>query len=286
MEMQQRWFRRLAMGLGIAGLSLGLVASGAHSYPGGTPDFQTDVAPYCAACHSSTSEDDLSGLGDRATTELALHKHFDAIRAGRGKYADLSEPDRLKLVELLATVDKNSTIAMEFPPSVTPGSTFQVIIKVTGGAGPVVAVGLVDRPHRFFARPASALGWEVVGAPTIIGPKGPQSDWLERRPEREGRSITFVNVEGMQSNAESDKWARAKIIFTLKAPEEIGDYPLVGAYYYGTETGISLSTRMDPVLGPQPLGGALGNSGRVKFSKTAVITVKEADLQPVAEIQP
>jgi hypothetical protein len=286
MDMQQRWFRRLATGLGIAGLSLGLIASGAYSYPGGTPDFQTDVGPYCAGCHSSTSEDDLSGLGDRATTELALHKHFDAIRAGTGNYADLSEPDRVKLVELLSTVDKNSTIGMEFPPSVTPGSTFQVIIKVTGGAGPAVAVGLVDRPHRFFARPASALGWEVVGAPTIIGPKGPQSDWLERRPEREGRSITFVNVSGMQSNAESDKWARAKIIFTLKAPEEIGDYPLVGAYFYGTETGVSLSTRMDPVSGPQPLGGALGNSGRVKFSKTAVITVKEADPQPVAEIQP
>jgi len=149
-----------------------------------------------------------------------------------------------------------------------------------------VGVGLVDRPHRFYARPASALGWEVVGAPTILGPKGPQSEWLERRPEREGRSITFVNVEGVHSNAETDKWARAKIIFTLKAPDKVGDYPLVGAYFYGTETGTSLSTHMDAESGPQPLGGALGQAGRVKFSETALITVKEPDPQPVAEIQP
>jgi len=282
MDMQRHWVRRLAMGMGI----MALAAHGAAAYPGGTPDFQTDVGPYCAACHSSTSEDDLFGLGDRATAELAPNKHFGAILAGTGKYAGLSEADRAKLVELLSAVDKNSTIVLEFPPSVTPGSTFQVTVKVTGGAGPSVGIGLVDRPHRFYARPASALGWEVVGAPTIIGPKGPQSDWIERRPEREGRSITFVNVDGVQSNADTDKWSRAKIIFTLKAPKEVGDYPLVGAYFYGTETGTSLSTLIHPEFGPQPLGGALGKSGRVKFSKEAVISVKEAEPQPVAEIEP
>jgi len=286
MDRQGRWLRRLAIGVGIAGLCSGVIAGAAAAYPGGTPDFQTDVGPYCAGCHSSTSEDDLSGLGDRANAELASNKHFAAIRAGTGKYADLSETDRVKLVELLSTIDQNSTIVLEFPPSVAPGSTFQVTVKVTGGAGPSVGVGLVDRPHRFYARPASALGWEVVGAPTILGPKGPQSEWLERRPEREGRSITFVNVEGVHSNAETDKWARAKIIFTLKAPDKVGDYPLVGAYFYGTETGTSLSTQMDAESGPQPLGGARGQSGRIKFSKTALITVKEPDPQPVAEIQP
>ncbi len=68
----------------------------ASAYPGGTPDFQTDVAPYCAACHASTSADDLAGLGDRATAELATHKHFAAIRAGAGPYAELPEPDRAR----------------------------------------------------------------------------------------------------------------------------------------------------------------------------------------------
>ena len=59
-------------------VSIAFGANLAAAYPGGTPDFQTDVAPYCAACHSSTSEDDLSGLGDRAQSELALNKHFNA----------------------------------------------------------------------------------------------------------------------------------------------------------------------------------------------------------------
>jgi hypothetical protein len=272
--------------LGIVGLVTSLGADSAAAYPGGTPDFQTDVGPYCAACHSSTAEEDLLGLGDRATAELPLNKHYAAIRAGAGKYAELSEEDRARLIELLSAVDRNSTIMLEFPAQVTPGETFQVTVKVTGGAGPAVGVGLVDRAHRFYARPASALGWEVVGAPTIIGPKGPQSTWIERRPEREGRNITFVEVDGVHSSADEDKWSRAKIIYTLKAPAAPGDYPLVGAYFYGTETGVAMSTRMHPEFGPQPLGGTLGKSGRVKFSEAAVIAVKPAEAQPVAEIAP
>ena len=272
--------------LGITALAMGMGAGSAAAYPGGTPDFQTDVGPYCAACHSSTVEDDLSGLGARATAELPATKHYAEIQAGGGKYAELSQADRVQLVELLSAVDRNSTISLEFPAQVAPGETFQVTVKVTGGAGPAVGVGLVDRAHRFYARPASALGWTVVGAPTIIGPKGPQSSWIERRPEREGRNVTFVEVDGVHSSAEEDKWSRAKIIYTLKAPTAPGDYPLVGAYFYGTETGVAMSTRMHPDFGPQPLGGALGKSGRVKFSELAVIAVKPAEVQPVAEAAP
>ncbi|MBW2423026.1 MAG: hypothetical protein JRG86_02190 [Deltaproteobacteria bacterium] len=44
-------------------------------------------------------------------------------------------------------------------------------MKVTGGGGPAVGVALVDRPHRHYARPAWALGWSVVGAPTVISLK-------------------------------------------------------------------------------------------------------------------
>jgi hypothetical protein len=259
----------------------------ASAYPGGTPDFQTDVGPYCAACHASTADTDLLGLGDRAQAELALNKHLSLVRNGVGPYAEILEFDRAKLIELLAAVDRNSTIVLEHPAQVEPGESFQVIVKVTGGAGPSVGVGLVDRAHRFFARPASAVGWQVEGPPTIIGPKGPQSTWLERRPEREGRAITFVNVEGIESNAELDKWSRAKIIFTLKAPTTGGVYPLVGAYFYGTETGNSLSTRIHPQFGPQPLGGTAGKSGRIKFSEVSLISVKPAeDAQPVADPAP
>ena len=283
---RRRLGRYLAEELAVMGLITSLAVGTAAAYPGGTPDFQTDVGPFCAACHSSTAKQDLSGLGERASAELASNKHYAAIRAGAGKYSELSEEDRDRLIDLLSAVDRNSTIVLEFPAQVAPGETFQVTVKLTGGAGPSIGVGLVDRPHRFFARPASALGWEIVGAPTIIGPKGPQSNWIERRPEREGRNITFVNVEGVHSSADDDKWSRAKIIYTLKAPSAVGDYPLVGAYFYGTETAVAMSTRMHPEYGPQPLGGVLGKSGRVKFSETAIISVKPADPQPVAEIAP
>ena len=286
MALRRQFWRDLAFGFTTLGCAALLGAASASAYPGGTPDFQTDVAPYCAACHSSTLEEDLSGLGTRAAAELATNKHFAEINAGAGKYSELSVEDRTLLVELLSKMDLNSTIALEFPPQVAPGETFQVTVKITGGAGPSVGVGLVDRSHRFFAKPASALGWEVVGAPTIIGPKGPQSDWIGRRPEREGRNITFVNVEGVASSADEDRWSRAKIIYTLKAPNEIGNLPLVGAYFYGTETGVQLSTRMHPELGAMPLGGTLGKSGRVKFSEAAVISIRVPESQPVAEIAP
>jgi hypothetical protein len=279
MAIRQAIRRLVACGLAFFGLGFG----SAFAYPGGTPDFQTDVGPFCAACHSSTADADLTGLGDRAHAELASNKHFGAIRSGTGPYADLSEQDRARLIELLTAIDRNSTIVLEHPAQVTPGESFQVTVKVTGGAGPSVGIALVDRPHRFFARPASAVGWAVEGSPSIIGPKGPQSNWIERRPEREGRGITFVNVEGIESNADTDKWSRAKVVFTLKAPTTVGDYPLVGAYFYGTETGTALSTRANPQLGPQPLGGTAGKSGRIKFSTSGLISVREAKQMPEAQ---
>ncbi len=252
------------------------VATPALGYPGGTPDFQTDVAPFCAACHSSSAVSDLEGVpGDRAEKELAANKHYPLVAGGNKSYGELSDAQRAQLVELLKAVDANSTIEVEFPPQVAPGETFQITVKVSGGSGPVVGVGLVDRAHRWYARPASSVGWRVVGAPTIIGPKGsPQSDWLGRRPERLGRGITYVNVTDWKSSAETGDWAKAKVIFTLKAPDKPGDYPLVGAFLFGTEKAIGLSTKSNPMYGDQPLGGYTGKSGRVKFSTQQVISVK------------
>jgi len=270
-------WRAAAIGATAVGVTVvGLGAAGVQAYPGGTPHFQTDVAPFCAACHSSTAESDLAGLGDQARAELALHKHHAAIRAGLGPYAALSEADRAALVEQLVTIDRNATIALEAPAQVAPGEILQVTIRLIGGAGPVVGVGLVDRAHRHFARPASAIGWQGVGAPTVIGPAGPQTEWIERRPEREGRGITFVNVGGVASSVDRDTWSRAKVIFSLRAPLEAGDYPLVGAYFYGTEKAAALSTRQTADRGAQPLGGFSGASGRIKFSDRVLISVKPA----------
>lgn len=260
-------------------LLFGLVASvslPAFGYPGGTPDFQTDAGPFCAACHSSTQLSDLDGApGDRAEKELPENKHYPQITSGSKTYSGLTPDQRTKLVELLKAVDANSTIELDYPPQVAPGETFQITVRVTGGAGPVVGVGLVDRAHRWYARPASSAGWTVVGAPSIIGPKGsPQSDWLSKRPERFGRGVTYVNVTDWKSTAETGEWAKAKVIYTLKAPDKAGDYPLVGSFWYGTEKASSLSTEANPMYGDQPLGGYTGKSGRVKFSTPHVITVK------------
>ena len=254
-----------------------LLPGSSLAYPGGTPDFQTDVAPFCAACHSSVAEEDLAGTGERARKEVVDKKHLAPILAGDKNYEDLSEADRQLLARHIRAVDANSKIVLEFPPTVAPGEDFQVTVNVTGGAGPVVAVALVDRAHRWFAKPATAAGWTVVGAPTVIGPDGqPQSKWLDRRPERFDRNVTFVNITDVESDAVAGTWSHSKVIFTLKAPSEPGNYPLVGAYFFGTEKATPLGYNVHPLYGKTPRGGYTGKSGRVKFSESHVITVKSA----------
>jgi hypothetical protein len=138
-----------------------------------------------------------------------------------------------------------------------------------------VGVALVDRPHRWFARAATIVGWEVIGAPTIIGPDGsPQSEWLEKRPERLGRNLTFVNITGVESDAVAGTWSKSKVIFTLKAPDKAGDFPLVGAYFYGTEKATPLGYESHPIYGKLIRGTYTGKSGRVRFTPAHVISVR------------
>jgi hypothetical protein len=260
----------------IAATFLVFASGGVSAYPGGTPDFQTDVAPFCAACHSSVNLESLEGAGARAEKELSANKHLALILQGEGPYEKLAEADRATLAQQIQAVEANSKIELvDYPPQVKAGESFNVTVLVTGGAGPVVGVGLVDRAHRWYARPASAAGWGVVGAPTIIGPDGkPQSEWLERRPLRMDRKVTFVNVTGVSSDAAASEWSKSKIIYTLRAPERPGEYPLVGVYLYGTEKATALGSTEHPIYGKQPLGGYGGKSGRVKFTQPLSITVK------------
>ena len=267
----------IARGLAwIAAAFLVFVSSGASAYPGGTPEFQTDVAPFCAACHSSVNVESLEGAGARAEKELSTNKHLALILQGEGPYEKLAEADRATLAQQIQAVEANSSIQLvDYPPQVKTGESFNVTVLVTGGAGPGVGVGLVDRAHRWYARPASSAGWRVIGAPTVIGPDGrPQSDWLERRPSRMDRKVTFVNVTGVSSDAAAGKWSKSKVIYTLRAPERPGDYPLVGVYLFGTEKATALGSTEHPVYGKQPLGGYGGKSGRVKFTQSLVISVK------------
>jgi hypothetical protein len=266
----------LAVGLLVWIAALGL-AGAVGAYPGGTPYYQTDVSPYCAGCHSSITEDALAGAGARAQKELVASKHLAPIQKGEGHYAKLSPADRETLVQHIEAVDASSKIALvDYPPQVKVGEVFNLTVLVTGGAGPTVGVALVDRAHRWFAKPASTIGWSVVGAPTVIGPDGkPQSAWLERRPERMGRGLSFVNIAEVESDVVAGKYAKSKVIFRLKAPDKPGDYALVGAYFYGTEKATPLGSSVHSLTGKkEPLGGYEGKSGRVKFSESLVISVK------------
>ena len=81
-----------------------LASTTASAYPGGTPAYVTDVAPYCASCHSSASEDQLQGMPPaRASAELAANKHLAkirtpaaglAVREAVGRRAATSSPPR------------------------------------------------------------------------------------------------------------------------------------------------------------------------------------------------
>ncbi len=269
---------RLHLALSIAALTW--FASNAQAYPGGTPDYQTDAAPFCASCHSSRSESALAGsAADRAQKELAENKHLALIRAGAPNtgYAQMSEADRQTLATQIEAIDRASTVKMEAPARVKAGETFTVTVTTTGGAG-VVGIALVDSDHRWHARAASAAGWQVVSAPEITGADGKaQSEWLARRPEASGRNLAYVNVTGVVSNAAEAKWGAAKVVYTLRAPAEKGTRPLAAAYFYGTEKASPVGYTVDPkdpLARRQVRGGFTGGSGRVLFSSVARIAVE------------
>jgi len=261
-------------------LLVGVLAAPALSlaYPGGTPNFQTDAAPYCAGCHSSRSEAALAGAGERAAKEVAERKHLSVLLSGQKGYASLTEADRRALADQIRALDEASTVTLAAPAALLPGQSFDVRVDVTGGAGPVVGIALVDRDHRWFARPAASAGWRVIAPPKITGPDGSlQTEWLARRPEGFDRNISYVNVEKIASDSAAKSWSRASVVFTLRAPEHPGVYPLAAVFLYGTEKSSVLGYTTDPVGTKEPRGGITGGSGRVLFTPVQSITVKASE---------
>jgi len=258
--------------------------AGAGAYPGGTPDYQTDVAPYCASCHSSRSEAALAGAGERAGKEVAERKHLAVVLSGQKGYASLTEIDRGVLADQIRALDEASTVTLAAPASLLPGQSFDVRVDVTGGAGPVVGVALVDRDHRWFARPAASVGWHVIAPPKITGPDGQtQTEWLARRPEGFDRNLSFVNIGKIESDASTGNWSKGSVVFTLRAPERPGVYPLAAVYLYGTEKSSVLGYTTSPVGFKEPRGGFTGGSGRVLFTPIQNIRVEAAPSPPVSQ---
>jgi hypothetical protein len=255
---------------------LALVLSApALAYPGGTPSYQTDVAPFCAGCHASRAADALMGAGERAEKEVVESKHIAVILSGQGGYKGLSEADRQALAGQIRALDAASSVTLSAPASVKPGQTFAVQVSITGGAGPVVGVGLVDSAHRWYARPAASAGWSIVAPPEITGADGkPRTDWLEKRPEASGRNLSFVNVTGIASDSAAGSWDSAQVVFTLRAPDRPGSYPLSAAYLYGTEKSTLLGFTTNAMGRKEVRGGLAGGSGRVLFAPVQAIEVK------------
>ncbi|MDP6076494.1 MAG: hypothetical protein QF890_16730 [Myxococcota bacterium] len=264
----------------VAGLVVVIVAvfvGGAGAFPGGTPSYQTDVAPYCAGCHSSRNLEMLEGGHDRAKKETAERKHISLILSGQKGYASLTETDRKTLAEQIRAVDEASTVSITAPAQVLAGEVFPVTVQVTGGAGPVVAIALVDRAHRWYARPAASAGWSSAAPPQVTGPDGQlQTAWLEKRPAEDGREISFVNITGVEADAATGRWSSASVVFTLRAPLEPGTLPLAAAYLYGTEKATVLGYTTNAVGWKEPRGGLGGASGRVLFSDVSQIEVVPA----------
>jgi hypothetical protein len=256
-------------------LASALCAFAAHAYPGGTPDFQTDAAPYCASCHSATNLEMLAGVPpDRAEKELAANKHLALIAAGEGGYQALTAEERALLAEHVKAVDAATSVKLTAQPKVAINGELSVSVDVAGGAGPVVGVALVDTAHRWLARPATGLGWVVARDPQILGQDfQEQTEWLSRRPLSLGRNLAYVNVTGLRSSAVTNEWARAQVVWTLRAPSRPGKYTLVAALWYGTEKASPLGVIVDPIRGKQLRGGVAGHSGRILFSTPLTIEV-------------
>ena len=114
----------------------------------------------------------------------------------------------------------------------------------------------------------------MVAPPEILGADGqPRNDWLEKRPESAGRNLSFVNVPGIESNSAAAAWDSAEVVFSLRAPDRPGSYPLSASYWYGTEKSTLLGYTENAVGQKEVRGGFGGGSGRVMFTPVQQIQV-------------
>ncbi len=266
---------RVSLALFCAGLLA--PASAALAYPGGTPSYVADVAPYCASCHSSVSEDTLAGVpAPRVSAELAANKHIAKIQnAGDGSpYNGLSAVQRQELIAGIQKIDAATKVTLKAPASAKPGEVIEVVVEVTGGSAPVLGVALVDSNQRWQASPATSAGWEVTAKPVVTGPDGkPQTKFTDGRNPALRPGVTYVNVDGITADPVAGKFSTVKVAWKLRAPAQAGDVPLAAVLLYGTEIS-SPNGAVETPVGKGPVGGFTGSGGRVKFSDVQKIAVK------------
>ncbi len=254
-----------------------LPASVTHAYPGGTPGYVTDVAPYCASCHSSVSEDQLENVpAPRVSAEMITNKHLAKIRsAGDGSpYKGLSAEQRQALIEGVQKIDAATRITLIAPATVKAGEVIEVSVEVTGGSAPVLGVALVDSNQRWQSSSATAAGWRVTAKPVVTGPDGAaQSKFTDGRNPGLRPGTSYVNVYGIASDPTAGTFSTVKVAWKLRAPSESGGVPLAAVLFYGTEIS-SPNGAVETPTGKVPIGGSTGSSGRVKFTDVKMIQVQ------------
>ena len=242
--------------------------------PYGPPYAVTDMAPFCASCHSSTSLDQLRDLTpDAAAAETIEGKHFSRIRTDPA-YRDLSPTDREQLIAAIKWMDEQASVTIKAPSQARRNSRIEVTVVTRGGAGPVVGVSLVDSAIRFQSRPISASGFKVVGPALVAGPNGkPQTQWAERRLRGSDMGLNTVMIADIEGDPATKRVDETRTTWVLRTPPEPGSYSLAAAFYYGTEKGRPLGTVIRNGRA-EPRGGPGGASGRIMFSDVVKISVK------------
>ena len=256
-------------------LTLGTFAGSiAWGYPGGPLEDVTDAAPFCAGCHSSTDANQLRGIPPQRAQDMLVASHLAAIKAGEDSYSKLTPEQRTQLIADVEKVDASSRISLEVPATVQKRQNFSATVSTQGGSGPVVGIMLLDQDLRNQSREIEAEGFQIVGAPNVIGPDGKQQEqWEARRYDDLPRNLNFLVVFGVNADLASNEFSSTKVIYNLAAPSKPGKYTICAAFLYGTEKASPVG-RVEMHGRTMPLGGFDGKSGRIKFTELKTIDVR------------
>ena len=251
-----------------------LAAAVAWADPYGPPYAVTDMAPFCATCHASTTPAQLLDLpAEAAAAETTEGKHFSRIRTDPA-YRELSPADREQLIAAIKSVDEQASVTIQVPSQARRSSRIEVTVATRGGAGPVVGVSLVDSAIRYQARPISASGFKAVGPALVVGPNGKaQAQWAERRLRGSDMGLNTVMITGIDGDPVTKRVDETRTTWVLRTPPEPGTYSVAAAFFYGTEKGRPLGTVVRNGRA-EPRGGPGGASGRIMFSDVVKISVK------------
>ena len=251
-----------------------LAAAVALADPYGPSNAVTDMAPFCASCHSSTSLDQLRDLpADAAARETIESKHLSRIKTDPA-YKNLSSKDREALLAAVKWVDAQASVTIQAPGQARRNNRIEVTVVTRGGAGPVIGVSLVDSALRFQSRPISSSGFKVLGPALVVGPDGkPQTQWAERRVRGSDMGLTTVLITGIKGDPATQRVDETRTTWVLRTPPEPGTYTLAAAFFYGTEKAHPLGFLSLAERTAFP-GKTSGASGRIMFSDVVKISVR------------